>query len=375
MNFKKNILLPFLLTRLCLLAAGVFSLHFNGVAPASSEHFHYTEPAASFLAVWTRWDAQWYLAIADKGYKISEAVRQNYDPVHSAGFFPLYPLCIRGLTFITHSPYVSAILISNASLLLFLFFLWRLISLEASEETASRAVLLYLVFPSSFFLSSAYADSLFLCVTFSAFCFARIGNWGAASLLGFFASFAKPAGALLFFPLMLELILQKKQHTNAQTMKSTLSLLLIPCGAVLFMIYCSMTFNDPFAFVKWHEIVRGTMGVPWKAFSLYLSWYPDIFTWNNASKDFLFALLFVLLFFYGIRKMRASYSVFSGLHLFLLLSTTVISFMRLSLVLFPCFILLGSLTKNKAVYYPVLAASFLLMILYMSRFSLWDWVG
>ena len=152
MNFKKHILFPFLLTRFCLLIAGMASLRLNAAAPFSSEHFHFTEPARSFLAVWTRWDAQWYLAIAEKGYRISEAAQQNYDAVHSAGFFPLYPLCIRLLTLITQNSALSAVLISNASLLLFLFFLWKIISMEKSKETASRAVLLYLVFPSSFFL-------------------------------------------------------------------------------------------------------------------------------------------------------------------------------------------------------------------------------
>ncbi len=375
MNFKKHILLPFLLTRAALWAAGMFALLRNPAAAPATEHFHFTHPLNPFLEMWTRWDAHWYLAIAEKGYKISEAVQQNYDIIHSAGFFPLYPLCIRLLTLITQNTAASAIFISNASLLMFLFLLWKIISVEKSEETASRAVLLYLVFPSSFFLSSAYADSLFLCLTIASFYCARTNKWPAASALGFFSALTKPAGALVFIPLLIEFLLQNENHADKKTFLRAAPLFFIPCGTLLYMSFCFAQFNDPFAFFKWHELVRGAMGAPWKAFSLYLSWYPSILAWNNASKDCLFALLFVVLFFYGIRKTRASYSVFTGLHLYLLLSTTVISFMRLSLVFFPCFILMSMRIKNRFAYYGAALFSFVLMLFFMTRYATWDWVG
>ncbi|HXI01711.1 MAG TPA: hypothetical protein VNI57_00915, partial [Candidatus Saccharimonadales bacterium] len=52
------------------------------------------------LEIGARWDAEWYLLIAEEGYHLEkrmEGRRVHYAPADATGFFPLYPLLVRGL--------------------------------------------------------------------------------------------------------------------------------------------------------------------------------------------------------------------------------------------------------------------------------------
>src|SRR5262249_46056870 len=51
------------------------------------------------LEIWARWDSDWYLLIAERGYHLEDqlsARRVEYGAADATGFFPLYPILIRG---------------------------------------------------------------------------------------------------------------------------------------------------------------------------------------------------------------------------------------------------------------------------------------
>src|SRR3954467_3849496 len=101
------------------------------------------DPLLSPLA---RWDAVWYLRVADGGYGESEA---------RAAFFPLYPLLVRSLaTPFGASPaalLLAAYAISLGAFLAALVLLWRLVALELGERMAQPALLLLAVFPAALY--------------------------------------------------------------------------------------------------------------------------------------------------------------------------------------------------------------------------------
>ncbi len=60
------------------------------------------------FTAWERFDALWFLRIADAGYRTSDG---------SAAFFPGYPLAIRALSFVLGGrPFAAAMLVSNAAI-------------------------------------------------------------------------------------------------------------------------------------------------------------------------------------------------------------------------------------------------------------------
>src|SRR3990170_5364064 len=61
------------------------------------------------FAAWERFDALWFLRIADAGYRAGDG---------SAAFFPLYPLAIRAVSFaLGGAPFAAATIVSNAAFL------------------------------------------------------------------------------------------------------------------------------------------------------------------------------------------------------------------------------------------------------------------
>src|SRR5918997_1730026 len=153
------------------------------------------EPLLSPLA---RWDAAWYLRIAESGYG-GGGVR--------AAFFPLYPLLVRaGATPFGASPgalLVAAYAVALAAFLGALVLLHRLVSLELGRPLAQPALLLLAVFPAAAFFGAPYSESLFLLLAVGAFYAARTGHWAWAGACAGLASATRSAGLLLLIPLAL----------------------------------------------------------------------------------------------------------------------------------------------------------------------------
>ena len=141
----------------------------------------------------TPWDAGHYVAIAHEGY---------LDPKRAA-FFPLYPLLVRAVGWVTGSLVWSGVFVALLALAAALYLLHRLVTLEAGERYARPALLVTALFPTAFFLSAIYTESLFLALTVGAFYAARRERWAVAALCGALAAATRNTGVLLVVPLAL----------------------------------------------------------------------------------------------------------------------------------------------------------------------------
>lgn len=122
------------------------------------------------LGGFRRWDAQYFLHIAEYGY--------TYENV--LAFFPLFPLCVRilGQALLLVLPFFSlrALLLLSAVLLNVLFFgkaaqtLYDLSWLIFRSRTRAKfAALLFCINPGSVFFSAPYSESLYCWLTFAFF--------------------------------------------------------------------------------------------------------------------------------------------------------------------------------------------------------------
>jgi Mannosyltransferase (PIG-V) len=143
----------------------------------------------NLVTAWERFDALWFLRIADQGY---------VDGDGSAAFFPLYPLLARlvGLGLGGH-PLGGALVVSNLAFLGALLALYFLTSSELSERGARRAVLYTALFPTAFFFLAPYSESLFFLCAILALWAARRGRWPAAGVAAAAAALTRPVGVLL----------------------------------------------------------------------------------------------------------------------------------------------------------------------------------
>ena len=136
----------------------------------------YTErplPKNLFLDGWFRWDSGWYRHIVEKGYTAIELAPGQRDIV----FFPLYPLLVRYLGWITGDVYTAALIVSHLALLVATVLFYRLVARRWSEEAAQKSTLLLLCYPYSFYFSAMYTESLCLLWVVAAFYFAERKRW------------------------------------------------------------------------------------------------------------------------------------------------------------------------------------------------------
>lgn len=85
-------------SRLALLSVGLLSTWLlpSGLA-AQRGNLVWHEEVSRPLEIWARWDSEWYLLIADRGYDVGDvltAFAVPYEPSAAAGFLPLYPVLI-----------------------------------------------------------------------------------------------------------------------------------------------------------------------------------------------------------------------------------------------------------------------------------------
>lgn len=245
-------------SRLAVWAAGLLGLLWLGRAP-DTERFDpggVTTPFSGLgdllVAPAARWDAVWFLAVAEQGY--------GGSPDHAkAAFFPLYPLLARIVGTPLGSSLLGGLAVSLACLFAALVLLRRLAALELGERDAGATVLLVAFFPTAFFFSAVYSESLFLLLSVATLLAARRGRWAWAGALGALAALTRNSGVLLLVPaLLLYLYGPRADRPGGEAPGArwrprhrlepdVLWLALIPLGLLAYLAYLGIALGAPLA--------------------------------------------------------------------------------------------------------------------------------
>lgn len=344
----------------------------------------------SDLYSWANFDGVHYLTIAGKGY-VGTALIQ--------AFFPLYPLTITFFNTILHNPLISAMLVSNLAFFLLLYVWYAFFSEIYSQKVTLLSLLLLLIFPTSFFFTSVYSESLFLCLIIGAFFCAHKSKWHVATLLAFFATMTRIVGVFLVIALLVEYYNQHSNEIKKLNAKNLIlfldnhkrNILLICSGAlgiICYSIYLKITFGDPFYFYT----VQSQFGagrqsgivllpqVIWRYLKILLTANPYTWSYYAAVQEiFLSGITILTLYFASIKKynIRFSWLVF-GIGCFLLptLTGTFLSIPRHILVVFPLFLIAAQLLENrKLLLYITITISTILLIINTILFIQGYWVA
>lgn len=326
---------------------------YRGVAPSSSQA----------LAVWQRFDTNWYLKIAQRGYSADDG---------SIVYFPLYPMLIRVVGLMVRDDLLAAIIVANLALIGALVLLYRL-SVAVSDEPATRRTIVYLLlFPAGFFLFAAYTESLFLFCTLGAFFFARQNRWFVATLLAVLAALARLQGVLLIVPLAW----LWWQRRNAQKSPFTFYVLfLIPLATIIFLSFTNLSLLNSYT-----GELHARFVLPWENFGTAVAWvfagkagFIDV---TNLVITLGFGAMLIVVW----QKLPREYAMYAGLMylapLFRLTTTQpLVSMVRYVVVLFPVFIVWGRWGRNPWVNRAMVYLSFPLQLFFSAQFVLWGWVG
>jgi hypothetical protein len=159
------------------------------------------------ITAWERADSLWFLRIASDGYHLDDS---------SAAFFPLFPMLVRGVGWLTGGRFLLAgFLVSNLALVSGLVVMFKLTAEELGDLIARRSVLYLCIFPTAFFLFSPFSESLFFACAVGAIYAARHRHWLVAGGLGGAAALTRSIGVLLCAVLLVEAVHQWWQQRES----------------------------------------------------------------------------------------------------------------------------------------------------------------
>jgi len=379
----------FLASRLALLCVGLLSswlLPSGRAVQSGNLVFH--DPAPRVLEIWARWDSEWFLLIAAEGYRVEDLINATgtiWEHWAVAGFLPLYPVLIRILAPLMGAV-AAGVLISNICLFLSLVLLERLMRLEIGDHSGEIAGLVacaaLLVFPSSLFLSAVYSESLFLMLSLGVFLNARSGKFAAAGVIGGLATLTRPFGALLVIPIVVEWWVAWRNRAAADAGRrprapELLWMGLIPAALGAYMLFCRSVFGDPLAFVHHKTRWRGAMSGPWRAFVRWWEAGPTAHGSHGSTFELVVAVICIVMLVFMARRLRSSYTLYAAAGVTVALGSTLWSFSRLALTLFPFFMFIGMKWVDGRRCLPLLYAfvGATLSGLFMALFANWWWVG
>ena len=362
----REALFLFILLRLCLslyAAAATFMFQVpppcfhNGVVDWTSMPTLYADGAdGRLLGVWQRWDACWYLRIAQYGYEPGEP---------GTAFFPLYPALIRLLgTVLFGNLTLAALVVSGVGYVAAMSILHSMVSTDLDAETAERSILYLSVFPTAFFLFAPFTESIFLALALGAIYAMRTGRYRLAVIAALLAGLTRPQGVLLALPLAWEALQLVRLHRLGEGHRVATATAFAAAAAPVAGFVTFVAYSELATGLSTFEADRQHWGyanaAPWDVLANAWRWMLDpanaAFANIQAMTALHFALIamFVGLFIVGLRVVPLTYTLYVAPQLLVITAggptTPLQSASRFMLAMFPIFVVMGRLGRNPKVH-------------------------
>ena len=358
------------------------------------------------------WDGSWYRLTAMNWYSPRESA--------FAAFFPLYPkLMDWGNQLTGWSVESIGYLISNVAFLGALIILYRLVTLDFNDAVARRTLWILAIFPTAFFFTAVYTESLFLFLVVATLYGARRGEWWIAGIAGLLAALTRSAGVMLLAP-MAVLFIQQYGWSPRKWFPNAVPAAFPALGPVLFGWILTRNDMKFFDWVDQQWQWNRFSATPWRTFDCTLngctadvrqfgqttkgfpvhpmdwSWIGDFFqspTWSTVTSfewrdraargdvlEFLVTIAAFALVIIGLKQLPLYYSAFTIPPLIVpLLSPSsvhpLMSMPRFVLPLFPLFVMTALLLRNRKLEIGMAVASGVALVLLTMQFALWYWVS
>lgn len=375
-----------LLIKLLLLILG--SLAFSTLPFAQKNYeanFHFPVKEKATILPFKTWDSQHYIFLAEHSYK---------KDAESNRFFPLYPFLISIFNVIFKNSIISGLLLSLFFSLGSAILMYEIaIKILKSQKKALFSVILLFSFPSAFYLSLIYPESLFLFLIllfFYSFEKRKIFGLSIAALL---LPLTRPTGMFIIFPLLFCIFALKGNNYNVSipTFNKPLKLSFSPyyllvalpiLGILSYFLLMNLFLHDPFVAINGQSKIAG-----WDIRNVVdpMAMIKNIFISNislhgfaNSIFDRIFFIFFCILLPFIYKKMSRPYFIIALFMGFVPMLGNFISYMRYLLPVFPIFIVLSCYFEENKFYtikYALLALFVFLQAIFFIMHILNYWVA
>jgi len=313
------------------------------------ENFIYPpEERITWKTAFKTWDANHFLYLADQGYVKGAMGNQ---------MMPMYPFAIALLKKLTFgSGVLAGLLLSNTLSLIAFLYLFKFVEQRYDTAIAFRTLLYALVFPTSFFFTRIYSESLFFLLIIMSFYYLYKGQYLRASLIALFLPLTRAVGILMIFPFAVYIWSREypKRSGSIRTIRKLLYAVSPALGLCVSMLLMKIITGNWFEHFEAQQLIGSA-----KHSLLYMfnipKWFMENFVYAEFSlgsfRTTLFdriAFFFYLIFLWWIYKRQDRthfvYALLMGM--VPALSDHFISYGRFLIVIFPLYIQLALTSFN-----------------------------
>jgi hypothetical protein len=326
----------------------------------------------SWVSVWQRFDTNWYVSIAERGYGVIP------DDIH---FPPLYPLLVKLFARFFGDGFVAGMVVSGLATLMCLKMLYDLFQSwegkSLQKSSASRGLVYFLIFPASFFLFGAYTEGLFIVTAILALQCMKKGQWLYSGIWISCATLIRLQGIALFLPLLYCMWNDRK---ILRRLSAFTGLCLASIGILVYVSLRAIIGSGGNVIPLAENNLYARMAFPWDNFIYaFRILTPGSMNYIDIL-NLVVSLLFLALIVLGWKYVPFEYNLYL-IATYLVLTMRVVdtqplnSMLRYVLTLFPSFYVLGIWGKHPLVHRLILYPSFILLLFLCAQFWMWGWVA
>lgn len=340
-------------------------------------------PEISLATAFSTWDAQHYLYLSEAGYRAGEI---------SDAFFPLFPLLIHVATPLFRSSLLAGLVVSNLASLAGLYLLFKLVGQLYGRSTARTTLLLYLAFPTAFFLCMIYTESVFLLLAVGFFYLLFTGHLAWAALPAVLLPLSRPEGVLIILPFAVyygveHLGIGKRPFAAALSRVRTVHVaaVLSPVlGGIAYLVFMRLATGNAFEMLQAMKGYVSAHSLTYVLHPLQLAqalaqWPLALHGFTNSIIDRALFLVFLLLIVPTFRRLHPALAAFAlAVGILNVLSGTFMSYSRYLLLAFPVFITAALLLDRpnlRFVRLPLAYCMILVQGLFVVMYALNYWVA
>lgn len=387
----KKVTSYFIVWRLALFALSFFANFFIKYQPS----FPYYDQLANYglpqwLYSWANFDGVHYLTIINNGYFGTGLIQ---------AFFPLFPMLVKFINVINNPLLIGIFLLTILSYILFISF-YQFSKIFFKKDHFLN-LLIFTLFPTSFFFGAFYTESLFIILVIQSFIHSHKKKWLIAAIFAGLASATRIIGIFLLPALLWDYLISNESFVsliseikkkkfweniyNKLFSRTTLLItLLSSSGLIAYMIYLYLRFDDPLYFFHVQSEFGGGRQeslvsypqVVFRYIKILLTARPFDLKYFAYVQEFIAGTIGLLAILLPYKKIKSSHLIFSlGAFFIPTLTGTFSSMPRYILACLPLFFFIGMNLKNKKTKIAYLVISTLLLTINTILFIQGYWVA
>ena len=379
--FDADLIKIFLVFKVVVVAAIALSFYAFDHSVVWNRWYSGKEILDAWYLPFSNWDGQHYLLIAGRGYGAFENFTMNY------AFYPLFPMCIRLMNMVFGNIYVAALVLNLILSYLFIHLFYAYARHYLPRPEALKSIILLLSFPSAFWLSVIYNESLFLFSLFGFIYFYQVEKSYKSVLFAAMMPLIRGQAFFVSVAVGLYMLWQwyrvRKEGGQFSFRYELANILGFAAGAAAYFLYYYYTTGSFFTGIEaqkaWGEHANSLANLINPGHFLEYVFAPTRGLHSSAygtiDKIFILAMLFSTVFIVRAKNRLALLMFFSLVYFPVAMGGTGGSFIRYSILAFPFLAIALLRVYPKWNYVYVLPVFLGLQIYFAWRFALNLWIG